>query len=106
MKKCAAKGVHAQVDLIGRSTANMQCTVFAYCIGFRIFQPSLPCWGALNGGELLRSFTDVCGEFADARLLHGNVAPAKRMLTGRGLPADIRQSTESGSHQGLCERRR
>jgi dihydrodipicolinate synthase/N-acetylneuraminate lyase len=86
------EGVHAQVGVIGLSTANIVERIgFAYRTGFRTFQMSLPCWGALNDRELLRFFTDVCGEFPDARFLHYNLARAKRMLTA----ADYRRIADT-----------
>lgn len=73
--------VFPQVGVIGLSTANVVERIrFAYKVGFRVFQISLPCWGALNDNELLRFFTDVCGAFPDARFLHYNLARAQRIL--------------------------
>ena len=83
-----AEGVHAQVGVIGLSTANiLERLEFAYRTGFRIFQISLPSWGALNDREMLRFFQDVCGAFPDARFLHYNLMRTKRLLT----PADYRR---------------
>ena len=83
-----AAGVHAQVGVIGLSTANiLERIEFAYRTGFRIFQISLPSWGALNDREMLRFFQDVCGAFPDARFLHYNLMRTKRLLT----PADYRR---------------
>ena len=83
-----AEGVHAQVGVIGLSTANiLERIEFAYRTGFRMFQISLPSWGALNDREMLRFFQDVCGAFPDARFLHYNLMRSKRLLT----PADYRR---------------
>jgi dihydrodipicolinate synthase/N-acetylneuraminate lyase len=83
-----AAGVHAQVGVIGLSTANiLERIEFAYRTGFRIFQVSLPSWGALNDREMLRFFQDVCSAFPDARFLHYNLMRSKRLLT----PADYRR---------------
>ena len=72
---------HIQVGVIGLSTANVvERMGFAYDAGFRIFQMSLPAWGALNDTELLTYFTDVCGTFPDARFLHYNLPRARRVL--------------------------
>jgi dihydrodipicolinate synthase/N-acetylneuraminate lyase len=77
-----AEGVHAQVGVIGLSTANiLERLEFAYRTGFRIFQISLPSWGALNDREMLRFFQDVSGAFPDARFLHYNLMRTKRLLT-------------------------
>jgi dihydrodipicolinate synthase/N-acetylneuraminate lyase len=82
------EGVFPQVGAIGLSTAAIvEKLAFAYDAGFRMFQISLPSWGALNDAELLRFFRDVCGTFPDARFLHYNLARAKRVLT----PADYRR---------------
>jgi dihydrodipicolinate synthase/N-acetylneuraminate lyase len=85
-------GVHAQVGVIGLSTANiLERIEFAYRTGFRIFQISLPSWGALNDNEMLRFFKDVCGAFPDARFLHYNLMRSKRLLT----PADYRRIADA-----------
>ena len=87
-----AEGVHAQVGVIGLSTANiLERIEFAYRTGFRIFQISLPSWGALNDREMLRFFQEVCGAFPDARFLHYNLVRSKRLLT----PADYRRIADT-----------
>ena len=71
------------VGVIGQSTANViERLQFAHDVGFRVFQISLPAWGALNNEELLRFFTDVCGAFPDSQFLHYNLPRAGRVLTG------------------------
>jgi dihydrodipicolinate synthase/N-acetylneuraminate lyase len=78
------EGVFPQVGAIGLSTAAVrERLAFAYDLGFRMFQISLPSWGAVNDREMLRFFRDVCGEFPDARFLHYNLARAKRVLTAK-----------------------
>ena len=75
--------VHPMVGVIGLSTANVvERLAFAYQVGFRMFQISLPSWGALNDRELMAFFTDVCGEFPDAQFLHYNLPRARRVLKG------------------------
>ncbi len=75
--------VHPMVGVIGLSTANIvERLTFAYAVGFRTFQISLPPWGALNDRELMTFFTDVCGAFPDASFLHYNLPRAQRVLTG------------------------
>jgi dihydrodipicolinate synthase/N-acetylneuraminate lyase len=71
-----------QVGIIGLSTLTIRERIdTAYDLGFRVFQISLPCWGALNDRELLRFFQDVCLAYPDARFLHYNLARTKRVLT-------------------------
>lgn len=71
-----------QVGAIALSTATVvERLAYAYQAGFRIFQISLPSWGALNDRETMRFFRDVCGAFPDARFLHYNVARSQRLLT-------------------------
>ena len=78
-----APDVHPMIGVIGLSTANIvERLQFAYDIGFRVFQISLPAWGALSDSELMTFFVDVCGAFPDARFLHYNLPRAKRVLTG------------------------
>lgn len=73
--------VMPMVGVIGLSTANIVERIqFAYEVGFRTFQISLPSWGALNDGELLQFFQDVCGAFPAANFLHYNLPRAKRVL--------------------------
>jgi dihydrodipicolinate synthase/N-acetylneuraminate lyase len=80
--------VQPQVGVIGLSTANiLERLRFAYQQGVRVFQISLPCWGALNDNELLKFFRDVCGAFPDAKFLHYNLARTKRVL----IPVDYRR---------------
>ncbi|MGH7957328.1 MAG: dihydrodipicolinate synthase family protein, partial [Opitutaceae bacterium] len=52
-------------------------------LGFRVFQLSLPCWGALNDQELELFFRETCGRFPDCSFLHYNLARARRVLNGR-----------------------
>ena len=75
--------IHPMVGVIGLSTANIvERIAFAYTTGFRVFQISLPSWGALNNHELLTFFRDVCGSFPDAQFLHYNLPRTKRVLDG------------------------
>lgn len=76
-------GVFPQVGIIGLSTANiLERIYYAYEVGFRTFQISLPSWGALNDNEVVKFFTDVCGVFPDCRFLHYNLPRTKRLLSG------------------------
>ena len=74
-------GVHPMVGVIAMSTALViERIAAAYKIGFRVFQITLPSWGALTDNETLTFFTDVCGTFPDAKFLHYNTAHSKRVL--------------------------
>jgi len=75
--------VHPMVGVIALSTANfIERIGFAYDVGFRVFQISLPAWGALNDQEMMTFFRDVCGAFPAAQFLHYNLPRTKRVLTG------------------------
>jgi dihydrodipicolinate synthase/N-acetylneuraminate lyase len=77
-----ADGVLPQVGVIGLSTLAIRERIdVAFELGFREFQISLPCWGALNDRELIRFFRDVCLAYPDARFLHYNLLRTKRLLT-------------------------
>ena len=52
-----------------------------HALGFRLFQLSLPSWGALNDGEVDRFFAETCGRFPDCRFHHYNLMRTKRLLT-------------------------
>ncbi len=49
--------------------------------GFRLFQLSLPSWGALNDAEVDRFFAETCGRFPDCQFHHYNLMRTKRLLT-------------------------
>lgn len=75
--------VQPMVGVIALSTANViERLSFAYEVGFRVFQISLPAWGALNDVELMTFFQDVCGVFPEAQFLHYNLPRARRVLEG------------------------
>jgi len=72
------------VGVIGLSTANIiERLAVAHQLGFRVFQISMPSWGALNDTEVLTFFRDVCGAFPDSQFLHYNLPRVKRVLSGR-----------------------
>ena len=78
------EGVHPMVGVIGLSTLQIVERIeYAYDVGFRTFQISLPSWGPLADDEVLRFFADTCGRFPDSRFLHYNLPRTKRVLTGR-----------------------
>jgi dihydrodipicolinate synthase/N-acetylneuraminate lyase len=77
------EGVRAQCGVIALSTAQyVERIGIAHGAGFRVFQISLPAWGALNDTEMLRFFRDVCGAFPDSKFLHYNLLRTKRLVTG------------------------
>ncbi len=77
------EGVRPMVGVIGLSTANIvERLSVAYDDGFRVFQISLPSWGALTDLEMMTFFKDVCGTFPDSQFLHYNLPRAKRVLDG------------------------
>ncbi len=51
--------------------------------GVRLFQISLPSWGALTERELFDFFDRVCSSFEDCRFMHYNLPRTKRLVTGR-----------------------
>ena len=51
-------------------------------IGVRLFQISLPSWGAVSERELFNFFAGVCGRFPDCRFMHYNLPRTKRIVTG------------------------
>jgi dihydrodipicolinate synthase/N-acetylneuraminate lyase len=75
--------VFPMVGVIGLSTPQIvERLGYAHDVGFRAFQISLPSWGPLNDGEVMRFFEDVCGTFPDSKFLHYNLPRTKRVLTG------------------------
>lgn len=52
-------------------------------LGVRLFQISLPSWGALAEHELFSFFQHVCGAFPDCQFVHYNLPRTKRMVTGK-----------------------
>lgn len=83
-EETCGKGILPQVGVIGLSTPAIRERIdAAYDLGFRQFQISLPCWGALNDRELMRFFKDVCLAYPEAGFLHYNLLRTKRLLTAR-----------------------
>ncbi len=76
-------GIRPMVGVIGLSVPIiLERIAIAHALGFRMFQVSLPAWGALADAELLRFFHDVCGAFPDSAFLNYNLPRTKRVLTG------------------------
>ena len=77
-------GIDPQVATISTSMEHMMDRMaFCYEKGIRMFQITLPCWGALDDDELLLFFKTVCGSFSDCRFLHYNNPRSKRRLKGK-----------------------
>ena len=76
-------GLDPQIGFVGLSMEHiMERFQTAYDMGIRMFQISLPSWGALDEPETLLYFKTVCGRFPDCRFLHYNLPRAKRIVTG------------------------
>lgn len=77
------EGIDPQVGVIGLSMEQMiERLAFAHDRGIRMFQISLPSWGALDEAETMLFFRTVSGEFPDSRFLHYNLPRAKRIIRG------------------------
>lgn len=75
-------GVSAMVGVIGLSQGQIIERIDrARAMGFRLFQISLPSWGAVTFPEMRRFFRDVCGRFPDCGFLHYNLMRTKRLVT-------------------------
>jgi len=76
-------GIDPQIGVIGLSMGHIIDRLqYAYDKGIRMFQISMPCWGALDELEAMNFFTSVCGRFPDCRFLHYNLPRTKRIITG------------------------
>ena len=76
-------GIDPQVGVIGLSMEqSLSRLKFAHGLGIRMFQISLPSWGALDASEAQQFFQTVCGAFPDSRFLHYNLPRAGRILRG------------------------
>lgn len=79
----AAAGGVPMVGVISLSLRTLiERIEFAWSLGVREFQISLPAWSALEDVELDTFFAETCGRFPGARFLHYNLARTKRVLTG------------------------
>lgn len=77
-----AGGAEAMVGVISLSLPTMQERIeFCRSIGVKLFQVSLPSWGALADDEVKTFFREVCGRFRDCRFLHYNLMRTKRLVT-------------------------
>ena len=76
-------GLDPQIGVIGTSMEFMiQRIQTAYDLGIRMFQITLPCWGAVDESEAMLHFKTVCGAFPDCRFLHYNLPRAQRIIRG------------------------
>ena len=76
-------GLDPQIGVISLSMGHIiERIQFAYEKGIRMFQISLPSWGALDETETLLFFKTVCGRFPDCRFLHYNLPRAGRIIKG------------------------
>jgi dihydrodipicolinate synthase/N-acetylneuraminate lyase len=76
-------GLDPQVGVISISMQQVIERIrYAYAQGIRMFQISLPAWGALDEGEAMTFFKTVCGTFPDCRFLHYNLPRAQRIIAG------------------------
>lgn len=79
-----AGGAEPMVGVIDLSLAMIQDRIArARDLGVRLFQISLPSWGALSEAETRVFFEQVCGRFEDCRFMHYNLPRAKRLVTGK-----------------------
>ena len=75
-------GANPMVGLISLSLPTIVARIErAREMGFRLFQLSLPSWGALNDREVDRFFAETCGRFPECRFHHYNLMRTKRLLT-------------------------
>ncbi len=78
-----AGGAEPMVGVISLSLETMlERIAFArHSLGVRLFQVSLPSWGALEPGEVRAFFESVLGGYPDCQFLHYNLLRAKRLVT-------------------------
>jgi dihydrodipicolinate synthase/N-acetylneuraminate lyase len=78
-----AAGAEPMVGVISLSLeTTLERIAFArHSLGVRLFQVSLPSWGALEPGEVRAFFDVVLGTYPDCQFLHYNLLRAKRLVT-------------------------
>lgn len=82
--KMLKRDARPQVGIISLSMRQVIDRIgFCRDLGIRMFQISLPSWGALNEREMMTFFKGVCGSYPDCRFLHYNLARAKVLLDGK-----------------------
>jgi dihydrodipicolinate synthase/N-acetylneuraminate lyase len=81
--KTVKDGIDPQIGVIGMSMEQiLERLTFAHRLGIRMFQISLPSWGALDESETMLFFKTVCNAFPDSRFLHYNLPRTKRIIRG------------------------
>lgn len=81
-EEMAGPGLCPMVGQISLSLPVMlERIAFAYSLGIRDFQFSLPGWGALTDRELFAFFHALCDPFPDCRFMHYNLLRSKRLIT-------------------------
>jgi len=78
-----AAGAEPMVGVISLSTATILRRI-AWArdtLGVRLFQISLPAWGAPEAAEVRTFFDAVLGQFEDCQFLHYNLLRTKRLVT-------------------------
>lgn len=104
-------GVYSMVGLIGMSTPIiLEKLHYAYGVGFRIFQISLPSWGTLTDSEVMTFFKDVCSVYPDAKFLHYNLPRTGRVLEASdyrpivdAIPNLVATKNTAGGHKRAAE---
>jgi dihydrodipicolinate synthase/N-acetylneuraminate lyase len=78
-----AGAAEPMVGVIGLSLATIleRIAVAHERLGVKLFQVSLPSWGALEAAEVRAFFDKVLGRFADCQFLHYNLLRTKRLVT-------------------------
>ena len=77
-------GLDPQIGIISLSMAQIiERIAWSRDQGIKMFQISLPSWGALDAQEVLLFFKTVCGTFPDCRFLHYNLPRTKHIITGQ-----------------------
>lgn len=76
-------GLDPQVGVISLSMGQiLERIAWSREQGIRMFQISLPSWGALESEEIMLFFKTVCGSFPDCRFLHYNLPRTKHIIGG------------------------
>ena len=76
-------GLDPQVGIVGTSMEQMIARIgFSHGLGIRMFQITLPCWGALDERESMLHFKTVCGSFPDSQFPHYNLPRARQIIRG------------------------
>lgn len=105
------ESINAMVGLIGMSTPIiLEKLHYAYDVGFRIFQISLPSWGVLTDAEVMTFFQGVCGVYRDAKFLHYNLPRTGRVLEASDyrpivdvIPNLVATKNTGGGHKRAAE---